>query len=173
MSWPSAHGRAVCPGASLPVKPASSQICRKVAGMSSPRGRHAPPPRANVEKRSGRQALDDYLSFWRYSRRAIVLVWSTHRDLTIALGVLTIAAGLMPAAVAYVGKLIVDAVVVAIDANRAGAGPDYARVLELVALEGVLVAALAGTQRGIGFCQSLLRVLLSQRVNLLILDKAL
>ncbi len=141
--------------------------------MSSPRGRHAPPPRANVEKRSGRQALDDYLSFWRYSRRAIVLVWSTHRDLTIALGVLTIAAGLMPAAVAYVGKLIVDAVVVAIDANRAGAGPDYARVLELVALEGVLVAALAGTQRGIGFCQSLLRVLLSQRVNLLILDKAL
>jgi ATP-binding cassette subfamily B protein len=141
--------------------------------MSSPRGRHAPPPRANVEKRSGRQALDDYLSFWRYSRRAIVLVWSTHRNLTIALGFLTIAAGLMPAAVAYVGKLIVDAVVVAIDANRAGAGPDYARVLELVALEGVLVAALAGTQRGIGFCQSLLRVLLSQRVNLLILDKAL
>jgi ATP-binding cassette subfamily B protein len=141
--------------------------------MSSLRGRHAPPPRTNVEKRSGRQALDDYLSFWRYSRRAIVLVWSTHRQLTIALGVLTIAAGLMPAAVAYVGKLIVDAVVVAIDANRTGAGPDYARVLELVALEGVLVAAMAGTQRGIGFCQSLLRVLLSQRVNLLILDKAL
>jgi len=37
----------------------------------------------------------------------------------------------------------------------------------------VLVAAMSGAQRGIGFCQSLLRVLLSQRVNLLILDKAL
>jgi ATP-binding cassette subfamily B protein len=141
--------------------------------MSSLPGRHAPPSRAGAEKRSGRQAVDDYLSFWRYSRRAITLVWSTHRTLTIVLGALTIAAGLMPAAIAYIGKLIVDAVVVAIDANRSGVAPDYAHVLELVALEGVLVAALSGAQRGIGFCQSLLRVLLSQRVNLLILDKAL
>src|SRR6187455_734279 len=140
--------------------------------MSSHFGRHGPLA-ASGEKRSGRQALDDYLSFWRYSRRAIALVWSTHRTLTITLGVLTLAAGIMPAGIAYIGKLIVDAVVVAIDANRAGTAPDYAHVLELVALEGVLVAAMSGAQRGIGLCQSLLRVLLSQRVNLLILDKAL
>jgi ATP-binding cassette subfamily B protein len=140
--------------------------------MSSHFGRHGSPAPSG-EKRSGRQALDDYLSFWRYSRRAIALVWSTHRALTIALGVLTIAAGVMPAGIAYVGKLIVDAVVAAIDANRAGLAPDYGLTLELVALEGLLVAALAGVQRGIGSCQSLLRVLLSQRVNLLILDKAL
>jgi ATP-binding cassette subfamily B protein len=140
--------------------------------MSSQFGRHGSPVPSG-EKRSGRQALDDYLSFWRYSRRAIALVWSTHRALTIALGVLTIAAGVMPAGIAYVGKLIVDAVVAAIDANRTGLAPDYALTLELVALEGLLVAALAGVQRGIGSCQSLLRVLLSQRVNLLILDKAL
>jgi ATP-binding cassette subfamily B protein len=139
--------------------------------MSSHTGRHA--PLAPAEKRSGRQALDDYLGFWRYSRRAIALVWSTHRGLTISLGLLTLAGGLMPAGVAYLGKLIVDAVVAAIDANRAGGAPDYAGVLWLVALEGVLVAALSGVQRGINFCQSLLRVLLSQRVNLLILDKAL
>src|SRR5262249_59198071 len=48
-----------------------------------------------------------------------------------------------------------------------------AHVMEYVALEGALVAAVAGAQRGIDFCQSLLRVLLSQRVHLLILDKAL
>ncbi len=140
--------------------------------MSSSTSRHAPLASAS-EKRSGRQALDDYLGFWRYSRRAIALVWSTHRGLTISLGLLTLAAGLMPAGVAYLGKLIVDAVVAAIDANRSGAAADYAGVLGLVALEGVLVAALSGVQRGISFCQSLLRVLLSQRVNLLILDKAL
>jgi ATP-binding cassette, subfamily B, bacterial len=139
--------------------------------MSSHTGRHA--PLVAAEKRSGRQALDDYLGFWRYSRRAIALVWSTHRGLTISLGLLTLAGGLMPAGVAYLGKLIVDAVVAAIDANRTGAAPDYAGVLWLVALEGVLVASLSGVQRGISFCQSLLRVLLSQRVNLLILDKAL
>ena len=141
--------------------------------MSSLTGRHGPLAPASSEKRSGRQALDDYLGFWRYSRRAIALVWSTHRGLTVSLGLLTLAAGLMPAGVAYLGKLIVDAVVAAIDANRSGAAPDYAGVLLLVALEGALVAALAGVQRGISFCQSLLRVLLSQRVNLLILDKAL
>jgi ATP-binding cassette, subfamily B, bacterial len=87
--------------------------------------------------------------------------------------VLTLAAGLLPAAVAYLGKLIVDAVVAALDANRAGGNPDYARVLLLVVFEGALVAGLAGAQRGIGFCQSLLRVLLSQRVHFLILEKAL
>ncbi len=141
--------------------------------MSSRAGRHGAVAPLSADKRSGRQTLDDYLGFWRYSRRAIALVWSTHRALTVALGILTLAAGLMPAGVAYLGKLIVDAVVAAIDANRAGAAPNYAGVLTLVALEGLLVAALSGVQRGINFCQSLLRVLLSQRVNLLILDKAL
>jgi ATP-binding cassette subfamily B protein len=140
---------------------------------SSLTGRHGPPPAADGDRKSGRQSLDDYLGFWRYSRRAIALVWSTHRALTITLGLLTLAAGLVPAGVAYLGKLIVDAVVAAIEANRSGAAADYTGVLTLVALEGLLVAALAGVQRGIDFCQSLLRVLLSQRVHFLILDKAL
>ena len=142
--------------------------------MSSPAGRHAPlAPRAQTSGPAAK-TLDDYLGFWRYSRRAIALVWSTHRGLTIGLGLLTLAAGLMPAGVAYLGKLIVDAVVAAIDANRAGAGARLrARACGSSALEGLLVAALAGVQRGIDFCQSLLRVLLSQRVHFLILDKAL
>jgi ATP-binding cassette subfamily B protein len=117
--------------------------------------------------------ISGYLGFWRYSRRALALVWSTHRALTIGLGLLTLAAGLMPAGVAYLGKLIVDAVVAALGERGAGGSPDYSGVLVLVALEGVLVAGLAGAQRGIDFCQSLLRVLLSQRVHFLILDKAL
>jgi ATP-binding cassette subfamily B protein len=117
--------------------------------------------------------LDNYLGLWRYSRRALALVWSTHRTLTVTLGLLTIAAGLLPAAGAYVGKLIVDAVVAALDAYRTTGEASYARVLELVAVGGGVAALLAGAQRGIEFCQSVLRVLLSQRVHLLILDKAL
>ena len=140
--------------------------------MSSRTGRHAPLPRAD-EKLSGRQALGGYLGFWRYSSRALALVWTTHRTLTVTLGLLTLAAGLMPAGVAYLGKLIVDAVVAAIAANQAGNTPSYSNVLVLVGLEALLVAGLAGAQRGIDFCQSLLRVLLSQRVHFLILDKAL
>ena len=109
---------------------------------------------------------------WKYSHRAIALVWSTHRGLTVALGMLTLVAGLLPAGIAWVGQLIVDAVVALSGAWDGPGSVSYRPLLGLVALEGVLVAALAAAQRGIDFCQSLLRVKLSQRVHLLILDKA-
>src|SRR5688572_28940613 len=142
--------------------------------MSWPTGSHRPLTGSpTAAQQAGRKPLEGYLGFWRYSRRAIALVWSTHRGLTIALALLTLTAGLMPAGVAYLGKLIVDAVVMALAAREAGGAPDYAGVLTLVAFEGLLVAALAGVQRGIDLCQSLLRVLLSQRVHFLILVKAL
>jgi ATP-binding cassette, subfamily B, bacterial len=102
-----------------------------------------------------------------------VLVWTTHRGLTVALAGLTIFAGLLPAAIAYVGQLIVDTVVALIGQNQAGGAVEYSRALWLVGLEGLLVALLAAAQRGIGFCQALLRVLLSQRVHEMILEKAL
>jgi len=110
-----------------------------------------------------------FFGVFRYSRRAIELVWSTNRALTIALAVLTVVAGVLPASVAYVGALIVDAVVAAI---RAG-GTEATRVVEFVILEGVLVASIAAAQRGLSLCQSLLRAQLGQRVNVMILEKAL
>ena len=103
----------------------------------------------------------------------MALVWSTHRGLTIALGALTVFAGLLPAAIAFIGQLIVDTVVELIAQTQAGGIVEYRRALWLVAIEGLLVASLAAAQRGIGFCQSLLRVLLSQRVHEMILEKAL
>src|SRR5919107_479580 len=39
--------------------------------------------------------------------------------------------------------------------------------------KGGLVAAIAGAQRGLSLCQSLLRAQLGQRVNVMILEKAL
>src|SRR5215470_13596655 len=117
--------------------------------------------------------FEGYLGIWRYGRRALALVWTTHRGLTVAIALLTCAAGLLPAGMAYVGKLIVDAVVAALDVYRTTGVAEYARPLELVLVLGVLAALIAAVQRGIEFCQSLLRVLLSQRVHLLILDKAL
>ncbi|HEY7462330.1 MAG TPA: ABC transporter ATP-binding protein [Gemmatimonadota bacterium] len=111
-----------------------------------------------------------FLAVFRYTGRAVQLVWTTSRRLTMALGAFTLAAGLLPAAAAYVGKLIVDAVV---RASRSGAEGDLKRVLVYVALEAAVVIALAGAQRGIQVCQSLLRALLGQRVNVLILEKAL
>jgi len=110
---------------------------------------------------------------FRYSGRALELVWSTSRALTIALALLTLTAGLLPAGVAYVGAHIVDAVVNASRTWTASGHPSLRPVFEWVALEGLLVAALAGTQRGLSLCQSLLRAQLGQRVNVMILEKAL
>jgi ATP-binding cassette, subfamily B, bacterial len=110
-----------------------------------------------------------FFAVFKHSRRAIELVWSTNSVLSVALGLLTIIAGVLPAGIAYVGSLIVDAVV---HSMRSG-GADSARVVDFVILEGVLVAAVAATQRGISLCQSLLRAQLGQRVNVMILEKAL
>lgn len=112
--------------------------------------------------------LRGFFGVFRYSRRALELVGSTSPGLTLALAALTLVAGVLPASVAYVGSLIVDAVVTAM---RSG-GP-ATRVVELVVLEGALVAAIAAAQRGLSLCQSLLRAQLGQRVNVMILEKAL
>jgi ATP-binding cassette subfamily B protein len=128
----------------------------------------------DIRDEAGRgTTLETITNLFGYSRRAISLVWATHRGLTVALGLLTIVAGLLPAAIAYVGQLIVDTVVALIALNQAGEPIEYGRALWLVGIEGVLVAGMAACQRGIDFCQALLRVLLSQRVHIMILDKAL
>ncbi len=119
-----------------------------------------------------RNALRQSLAVFRYSGRAIGLVWNTSRLLTIILATLTLAAGLLPAAIAYLGKLIVDAVVLASQSDGSNFVNIY-RPLLYVGLEAIAVALLAGSQRGLTICQSLLRVLLGQRVNVLILEKAL
>jgi len=112
-----------------------------------------------------------FLGVFGYSRRALELVWTTNPRLSIGFAVLTLIAGALPAAVAYVGSLIVDAVVAAIAAGGSAAAEQ--RAWSLVLLEGLLVAALSGSQRGISLCQSLLRAQLGQRVNVMILEKAL
>ena len=110
---------------------------------------------------------------FRYSRRALELVWTTSRPLTVILAVFTVTAGVLPAGIAYLGALIIDAVVEAARHYQAVGEARYREVLVLVAFEGGLVAALAGAQRALSACQSLLRAQLGQRVNEMILEKAL
>jgi len=127
------------------------------------------PPRATGRAPAPESlTLRGFFGVFRYSRRALELVWSTNRGLTLALALLTLCAGVLPVWVAYVGSLIVDAVLGAI-----GTAGSTAHVLRLVALEGVLIATIAAAQRGLSLCQSLLRAQLGQRVNVMILEKAL
>ncbi len=107
---------------------------------------------------------------FRQLKQGFALVWTTSRGLSVVLGVLSLVAGVLPAAVAWVGKLIVDAVV---QAAQTGSAVDRNDALTWVVVELGLVAVLAGAQRGMTTCQQLLRALLGQRVNEMILEKAL
>jgi len=101
-----------------------------------------------------------------YGRRALSLVWATSPWLTIALAFLTLAAGLLPASIAYVGKFLVDSVVAAIDDNALADA-----VWFWLSLEAVLVAAMAAAQTALNICNNLLRARLGHRVNVMILEK--
>jgi len=125
-----------------------------------------PPPVARV---GVAEMVRGFFSVFRYSRRAIDLVRDTNRGLLASLAALTLVAGLMPAAIAWVGAHIVDAVVRAMNATD----HDARDVLRWVLFEGVLVALMAAAQRGLSLCQALLRAQLGQRVNVMILEKAL
>ncbi len=121
------------------------------------------------EKESTASFPRRFLGVFVYSRRALELVWTTSRGLTITLALLTLVAGVLPAVIAYIGQLIVDGVVTAMTSDA----PDTIRVLWLIGLEALVVILVAASQRGLSVSQSLLRALLGQRVNVMILEKAL
>ncbi len=134
--------------------------------MSEPRDKSAEGPTPDSQRRS-------FLGVFRYSRRALGLVWTTSRLLTVVLGLLTLLAGVLPAGMAWVGALIIDAVVHATAVYKQSGAAQLMPVFRLVALEALIVAVMAGAQRGISLCQSLLRAQLGQRVNVMILEKAI
>jgi len=120
--------------------------------------------------KSLKKALSRALSIFRYAIKALNLVWTTSRTLTLTIAGFTLMGGLLPAAIAYVGKLIVDSVVLASQSNVLG---DRNLALSYVGLEAILIIVLAAAQKGLNVSQSLLRVLLGQQVNVLILEKAI
>ena len=113
-----------------------------------------------------------FLDIFRYSRRALELVWSTSHRLTLIFALLTLVVGVLPAAVAWIGQLIVDGVVAAIAQYQQTGNAATTFILLLVSCEAGIVTIIAGGQRGISTCQALLRALMGQKINLLILEKA-
>ncbi|MGK2941615.1 MAG: ABC transporter ATP-binding protein [Immundisolibacter sp.] len=103
-----------------------------------------------------------------YFHRAFRLAITTNPRLALLLAGCTLAAGVLPAGMAWVGKLIIDGVIAA-----AAGTADAQAVLQLIGVEALLVALIAAAQRGIALCESLLRAQLGYRVNDMILAKAL
>nr|WP_299245432.1 ABC transporter ATP-binding protein [uncultured Halomonas sp.] len=133
-------------------------------------------PRAQFSASASNDSLTGFFSVFRYSRHALGLVWDTSHGLTLGLMACTLVAGILPAVAAWVGKLIVDAVVAAMALHSQTDSPlEFATlwpVLRYVALEALVIALIALAQRGLSAQQSLLRALLGQKVNVMILEKA-
>ncbi|HCR96622.1 MULTISPECIES: ABC transporter ATP-binding protein [Halomonas] len=121
-------------------------------------------------------SVNGFFNVFRYSKRALGLVWETSRWMMFGLALCTLVAGVLPAAGAWVGQLIVDGVVNAMDTYHDNPSANLTviimPVLELVALEALIIALIALAQRGLSAQQSLLRALLGQKVNVMILEKA-
>jgi ATP-binding cassette subfamily B protein len=91
------------------------------------------------------------------------MVWRASRSLTTALAVMTLVAALVPPAVAWAGKRIVDAVV-------ARSSHD---ALRWVLVEFALVAGQTLVQRGLSLVSQILGLRLGIDVNVAILEKAI
>jgi ATP-binding cassette subfamily B protein len=97
-----------------------------------------------------------------YLRRALGLVFRSSPSMTLTLGVLTLLAALVPPAIAWAGKHIVDAVV----------AQSRAETLRWVSVELVLVVLQASFARGLGLLRSVLGSRLGTDVNVAILERA-
>lgn len=95
-------------------------------------------------------------------RRGLGLAWQSSPAIAFLIFALTLIAAALAPTMAFVGKLIIDAVVAA----------DVRRTLEMVAAEFVLLALSAITQRSLFLGRSLLGGRLGIKVNTLILEKA-
>jgi ATP-binding cassette subfamily B protein len=113
--------------------------------------------------------LRNYLGVFRYIRRAVALVWSTNRALTVGLAIGSVIGGILPTGIAYVGKRLINS----IDIARKVSSHDHHDAIVWVGAELALVVAAALSQRTLGIFRSLLRQQLGQKINVEILDKAL
>lgn len=99
------------------------------------------------------------------ARRALQLMWLTSPAMTLQVAFFTLLSGLLPGAVAYLAKLVLDSVT----AGRVSG--DFGAALLYTGLEAVAVLALASVQRLMNCYRTLLRLQLRQAVQLQVMAK--
>ncbi|HUJ27778.1 MAG TPA: ABC transporter ATP-binding protein [Myxococcales bacterium] len=103
------------------------------------------------------------LQYLKYLPRTFALVRESSRAFAVGMVALLLGQAALPAAIAWVGKLIVDAVV---------SSHSVSHVLRLVALEAGLMALSTAMSRGQALLRDLMRASLGNHVNTMILEKA-
>jgi ATP-binding cassette subfamily B protein len=108
----------------------------------------------------------------RHSAQALRLVWRSAPVGVTVLIVFTLGAAGLPPFVAYVGKLIIDAVIAARAATDLARQAALVRAVRLVGVELAAVVALAGAERVLGLVRQLVGLRLGIDLNVQILEKA-
>jgi len=103
-------------------------------------------------------------------RRAVALVWTTSRPLALSLAFITLVCGILPAAAAWLAMRMMDAVLAA---SQTHSEASRALALWYLCAETGVMAVLAAAQRAQTVAESMLRAQLSQRVQVMILEKTL
>lgn len=128
----------------------------------------------NSEKQAVQgNAVSRFFSVFRYSAVAMRIVWETSAGLMVAMAVTTLVVGVLPAAIASIGGLFVDAVADAMGGSAEVAEAARAQALNFVFIEVALVLLMTAAQQANTICQAILRVLLGNKINVMILEKAL
>ncbi|AKF84066.1 ABC transporter permease [Myxococcus fulvus 124B02] len=120
-------------------------------------------------KSSLKERLKSAGSLFRQLPGTFRIFWQASPRGAVVLGLLTLVAAVLPAAIAWVGKLIVDAVVAAAQ----GSAEAHSRVYGLVGLEFALMLGSGVVERGLTLTRELLRANLGNLLNERILKKAL
>jgi ATP-binding cassette, subfamily B, bacterial len=103
---------------------------------------------------------------------AFRLVWEAHHGATIVMALLTLGGALIPAAQAWVGKLIIDSVVASMNAQvEATAG--LMAVLPYLLIEFMLILAQSGIAQARSLTEHILHARLNYSLNTRIIRKAL
>ena len=129
----------------------------------SRRNRRANPPGKPGEQPSFRERIDAL----RYVPQLLAMVWDTHRGFTLAMAVLRLVRAFIPIVTLWIGKLIIDGVVVA---QRNGG--TWRSVGGLVAIELVIVVVGELLARASSLVESLLGDLFSNRISVRLMQHA-
>jgi ATP-binding cassette subfamily B protein len=129
----------------------------------SRRNRQADPSGKAGEKPSFRERIDAL----RYVPRLLAMVWDTHRGFTVAMTALRLVRAFIPIVTLWIGKLIIDGVVMA---QRNGG--TWRSVGGLVAIELVIVVVGELLARASSLVESLLGDLFSNRISVRLMQHA-
>src|SRR5205823_1958026 len=132
-----------------------------------------PRPRSQLSGSDGKPPTwSERLQALKYVPPLLKLVYQTHRGYTVAILALRALRSFIPLAVLWIGKLIIDVVIAAMQGRAAGAVVDSWALGSLVALELGIAVGGEGLARLASLIESLLGDLFSNRISVRLMEHA-